>query len=55
MAVAAVVGAERRGLTQDERFVVFASSTGTVFEWYDFLSLRDTGAVFRVAVLSIGQ
>ena len=36
MAVAAVVGAERRGLTQDERFVVFASSTGTVFEWYDF-------------------
>ena len=36
MAVAAVEGAERRGLTQDERFVVFASSTGTVFEWYDF-------------------
>ena len=37
MAVAtAVEGADRRGLSQDERFVVFASSTGTVFEWYDF-------------------
>ena len=24
------------GMTKDERFVVFASSTGTVFEWYDF-------------------
>jgi MFS family permease len=23
-------------LTKDERFVIFASSTGTVFEWYDF-------------------
>jgi MFS family permease len=36
MAVATTVDAGRRGLTQDERFVVFASSTGTVFEWYDF-------------------
>ena len=37
MAVAtAVEGADRRGMTQDERFVVVASSTGTVFEWYDF-------------------
>src|SRR5206468_2573801 len=25
-----------RGMTKDERFVVFASSLGTVFEWYDF-------------------
>jgi len=25
-----------QGMTSDERFVVFASSTGTVFEWYDF-------------------
>lgn len=38
MAVATGVGGveQRRGLSQDERFVVFASSTGTVFEWYDF-------------------
>ncbi|MEO5808008.1 MFS transporter [Devosia sp.] len=24
------------GLTKDERFVIIASSTGTIFEWYDF-------------------
>jgi MFS family permease len=37
MAVATdVAGARGRGLSQDERFVVVASSTGTVFEWYDF-------------------
>ena len=24
------------GLSKDERFVILASSTGTVFEWYDF-------------------
>ncbi len=26
----------KTGLSKDERFVIFASSTGTVFEWYDF-------------------
>ncbi|HUQ34948.1 MAG TPA: MFS transporter [Aestuariivirga sp.] len=25
-----------QGMSKDERFVIFASSTGTVFEWYDF-------------------
>jgi MFS family permease len=24
------------GMSRDEKFVIFASSTGTVFEWYDF-------------------
>src|SRR4051812_11028112 len=24
------------GMTSDEKFVIFASSLGTVFEWYDF-------------------
>ena len=24
------------GMTKDERFVILASSRGTVFEWYDF-------------------
>ncbi|MBC7712079.1 MAG: MHS family MFS transporter [Rhizobacter sp.] len=28
--------AERRGITKEERSVIFASSLGTVFEWYDF-------------------
>jgi MFS family permease len=25
-----------KGMTKDEKFVILASSTGTVFEWYDF-------------------
>src|SRR5437588_667463 len=25
-----------RGMTGEEKFVIFASSLGTVFEWYDF-------------------
>ncbi len=36
MAVASSVGAESRGMTREERKVIFASSLGTVFEWYDF-------------------
>src|SRR5690349_16136652 len=38
MAVAAEAGVSERGrgMTKDERFVIVASSTGTVFEWYDF-------------------
>src|ERR1700742_3753890 len=27
---------ESRGMSSDEKLVVFASSLGTVFEWYDF-------------------
>ena len=38
-------------MTKDERFVILASSLGTVFEWYDFLPLRHAGAVLRRAVL----
>jgi MFS family permease len=30
------LSARRSGMTSDERFVIFASSLGTVFEWYDF-------------------
>ena len=35
MAVTAVSD-RGQGMTSDERFVVLASSTGTIFEWYDF-------------------
>src|SRR5262245_48776098 len=35
-ATAAEISAKGRGMTKDEKFVIFASSTGTVFEWYDF-------------------
>jgi hypothetical protein len=28
--------ARGRGISSEERFIIFASSLGTVFEWYDF-------------------
>jgi MFS family permease len=37
------------GMTKEERFVIFASSLGTVFEWYDFY-LYATLAPFFAAV-----
>ena len=36
MAVATEVGAARRGMSREEKKVIFASSLGTIFEWYDF-------------------
>ena len=26
----------KSGMTKEEKFVIFASSLGTIFEWYDF-------------------
>jgi len=36
--VATMAGSDTRGrgISSEERFVIFASSLGTVFEWYDF-------------------
>src|SRR6201991_359510 len=36
MSTTTMTSARGAGMTKDERFVVFASSLGTVFEWYDF-------------------
>ncbi len=36
MSSSTMVGTKGSGLTKDERFVILASSTGTIFEWYDF-------------------
>jgi MFS family permease len=36
MATVTTAGAATRGMTRDEKKVIFASSLGTVFEWYDF-------------------
>jgi MFS family permease len=36
MAMAASAGSAPRGMTREEKKVIFASSLGTVFEWYDF-------------------
>src|SRR6476659_3501944 len=36
MATMTVTSAKATGMSRDEKFVIFASSLGTVFEWYDF-------------------
>ena len=36
MAMASTAGGASRGMTREEKKVIFASSLGTVFEWYDF-------------------
>src|SRR5438552_16639874 len=36
MATMSVTSARESGMSKDEKFVILASSLGTVFEWYDF-------------------
>src|SRR6266436_3043293 len=36
---------QSQGMTKDERFVIFASSLGTVFEWYDFYLFGSLAAI----------
>jgi hypothetical protein len=36
MSTVAATSARASGMSKDEKFVIFASSLGTVFEWYDF-------------------
>ena len=36
MATTSAAGTSARGMTREEKKVIFASSLGTVFEWYDF-------------------
>jgi MFS family permease len=36
MTAVASTSGRTQGMTKDEKFVIFASSLGTVFEWYDF-------------------
>jgi len=36
MAMATTAGGKSRGMSREEKKVIFASSLGTVFEWYDF-------------------
>ena len=40
-----IAAGSRAGMTAEERKVIFASSLGTVFEWYDF-NIYGTLAVF---------
>ena len=36
MATMMQASARAGGMSKDEKFVIFASSLGTIFEWYDF-------------------
>ena len=36
MSAMAGTAARAGGMSKDEKFVIFASSLGTIFEWYDF-------------------
>src|SRR5580698_40570 len=38
-------GARTGGMTSEERLVIFASSLGTVFEWYDFYIYGTLGVI----------
>ena len=42
----------RGGMTKDERFVIFASSLGTVFEWYDFYLYGSLAAIIGAQFFS---
>ncbi len=52
MAMTASAGAVRRGMTREEKKVIFASSLGTVFEWYDFYLYGSLAAFIGAAFFS---
>ena len=53
MAIASTAGTRAGGMTREEKKVIFASSLGTVFEWYDFY-LYGSLAVFIGATFFAG-
>lgn len=52
MANVAVGGGSTRAMTREERKVIFASSLGTVFEWYDFYLYGSLAAFIGAAFFS---
>ncbi len=52
MATMATTSAKQSGMTKDERFVIFASSLGTVFEWYDFYLYGSLAAIIGAQFFS---
>src|SRR5580704_12604416 len=45
MTTITMTGERARGMTSEERLVIFASSLGTVFEWYDFYIYGTLGVI----------
>ncbi|TAK48486.1 MAG: MFS transporter [Xanthobacteraceae bacterium] len=52
MSVIAATTTRAGGMTKNERFVVFASSLGTVFEWYDFYLYGSLAAIIGAQFFS---
>ena len=52
MTTTTVAPARSQGMTKDERFVIFASSLGTVFEWYDFYLYGSLAAIIGAQFFS---
>src|SRR4030095_6123995 len=55
MSTAAGTSARASGMTKDEKFVIFASSLGTVFEWYDFYLYATLAPFFASLFFSPGN
>jgi MFS family permease len=53
MSVATTAADRQGGMTKDERFVIFASSLGTVFEWYDFYLYGSLAAIIGAQFFNI--
>jgi MFS family permease len=51
----ATAPARGTGLTKDERFVIVASSTGTIFEWYDFYLYATLAPFFAALFFPTGN
>ena len=47
--------AAKHVMTKEERKVIFASSLGTVFEWYDFYLYGSLAAIHRQAIFLRGE
>jgi len=52
MSVMTAAGGRSEGMTKDERFVILASSLGTVFEWYDFYLYGSLAAIIGAQFFS---
>src|SRR3569833_2302911 len=52
MTTVTAVSPRSGGMTKDERFVIFASSLGTVFEWYDFYLYGSLAAIIGAQFFS---
>ena len=53
--MAATTSARATGMSTDEKFVIFASSLGTVFEWYDFYLYATLAPFFAALFFPTGN